>query len=194
MERFCHRGSIPGLEAPTVAASTDRTVLGDRRVPDLPRGFDGAPIDLPANDQRGSHARIDLLERALARAPARARQRPMVLEQRENTSTVAVAKQDPAPLGTRTVPSSQCICQTLDRRYARRGDAESINRLLEDTLYWNSAHRARAPPPVHSMSDGCWSRGGFSARFLHPPGDVAQLVEHRLCTAGVAGSNPVVST
>jgi hypothetical protein len=28
----------------------------------------------------------------------------------------------------------------FDRLYARRGDAESINRALEDTLYWNRAH------------------------------------------------------
>src|SRR5437588_4633132 len=30
--------------------------------------------------------------------------------------------------------------------------------------------------------------------WLSSGGDVAQLVEHRLCKAGVAGSNPVVST
>ena len=28
----------------------------------------------------------------------------------------------------------------FDHLYARRADAESINRALEDTLYWNSAH------------------------------------------------------
>src|SRR2546425_10967560 len=70
---------------------------------------------------------------------------------------------------------------------------------------------------VDFMSDGCWSRGEFAAAFPASPrgrwgcgdvrgrgdvgtwgrgdgGDVAQLVEHRLCKAGVAGSNPVVST
>ena len=28
----------------------------------------------------------------------------------------------------------------FDRLYARRGDAESINRALEDAFYWNRAH------------------------------------------------------
>ena len=35
---------------------------------------------------------------------------------------------------------------------------------------------------------------GFLPRFLHPPGDVAQLVEHLLCKQGVGGSSPLVST
>jgi hypothetical protein len=35
---------------------------------------------------------------------------------------------------------------------------------------------------------------GFLPSFLHAPGDVAQWLEHLLCTQGVVGSSPIVST
>ena len=35
---------------------------------------------------------------------------------------------------------------------------------------------------------------GFRPRFLHPPGAVAQLVEHLLCKQEVVGSSPIRST
>ena len=34
----------------------------------------------------------------------------------------------------------------------------------------------------------------FPIRFQYPPGDVAQWLEHLLCTQGVVGSSPIVST
>src|SRR5436190_1582999 len=47
---------------------------------------------------------------------------------------------------------------------------------------------------VDSMSPDAGAEASFLPRFLHPPGDVAQLVEHLLCKQGVGGSSPLVST
>ena len=58
--------------------------------------------------------------------------------------SVALKTSDPsgvdivhAPRNLRAIPRSD---PDFARLYARRGDAESINRALEDTLYLNRAH------------------------------------------------------
>ena len=51
-------------------------------------------------------------------------------------------------------------------------------------------HEATRGPQARQHPDRPLSRPDSTA----PPGDVAQLAEHRLCKAGVRGSIPLVST
>ena len=59
----------------------------------------------------------------------------------------------------------------FDPRYACRGDAETINRLLEDTLYWN-----RAPSVGHLRQEA--DLLGFALMV-----NSLTLARHRACEA-----------
>ena len=68
--------------------------------------------------------------------------------------------------------------------------ADAVGEPDADLHVTSSAARERLGQPSASGVKGV----PVPRRHLSSTGDVAQLVEHRLCKAGVAGSNPVVST
>ena len=65
------------------------------------------------------------------------------------------------------------VLAVVRRRKAGRSEAD----------LWHEATSAR---PALSLR--------LRTSSIAPPGDVAQLAEHRLCKAGVGGSSPLVST
>ncbi len=99
-------------------------------------------------------------------------------------------------VGVTRNPGAAWVTQQA-RNLSKAGELEDARFLIRDRgSKFTAADRESGAivGSVDSMSDGFRSVEDFSATSPASPGDVAQLVEHRLCKAGVAGSNPVVST
>ena len=128
-------------------------------------------------------------------------------------SDLNVAAADPArAAGHRRVPlrvsldrglhvHRTCVSRDVRRPRAGRRHVRISDRIADADADADADHdtdddpHGDADPVAERAPDRRLTVRGRSRRAAyHLRGDVAQLVEHRLCKAGVAGSNPVVST